>query len=172
MFFMMGNHMEERPSDAAYVVSKGMVLGDHTYDHQDLASLSNTAATSELSRQKTIAQNQTGQIENVFRPPYGSYTGTTYTLGNNLGLSLVSWTHDTKDYTDPPTSQTVNFVLNNAANQRIFLMHDGHANTLAAIPAILDGLKAKGLCSGKIVPATTSIPNEWGDPQFVRVVAF
>lgn len=172
MFFTMGNHMEERPSDAAYVVSKGMLLGNHTYDHPDLASLSDSAVTSQLSRQKTIAQNQTGQVENVFRPPYGSYTSKTYTLGSSLGLSLVTWTHDTKDYTDPPTSQTVNFVVSNAADQRIFLMHDGHANTLAAIPGILDGLRAKGLCSGKIVPATTSIPNEWGDPQLVRVVAF
>jgi peptidoglycan/xylan/chitin deacetylase (PgdA/CDA1 family) len=172
MFFMQGNHLQERPGDAAYVASKGMLLGDHTFDHPDLATLTNAQVTSQLSRQKTIAQNQTGQVEQVFRPPFGSYKASTYDLGNNLNMSLVSWTHDTKDYEDPPTTQTVNFVLNNAKNQTIFLMHDGHPNTLAAIPRILDGLKAKGLCVGKIIPSNTSIPNEWGDPQFVKVVAF
>jgi peptidoglycan/xylan/chitin deacetylase (PgdA/CDA1 family) len=125
-----------------------------------------------MKQQKDLALSTTGQTEQTIRAPYGSYTATTYTLARNLGMELVTWTDDTKDYTDPSVSTTVNFVLNRAANQKIFLMHDGHANTLAAIPQILDGLKARNLCPGKIVPASTSIPNEWGDPQFVRVVPF
>jgi endo-1,4-beta-xylanase len=172
MFFFMGNHMGERPSDAAYVASKGDIIGNHTYDHPDLTTLTDTQVNSQLSRTQTAASSTAGQTPNVFRPPYGSYNSRTYTLGSQLGLNLVSWTHDTKDYNSPPTATTVNFVLSNAADQRIFLMHDGFQNTLNAIPAILDGLKAKGLCSGKIVPSFTSIPNEWGDPQYVRVVAF
>jgi peptidoglycan/xylan/chitin deacetylase (PgdA/CDA1 family) len=172
MFFFKGNAIEARPSDAAYVASQGMLIGNHTYDHPDLAGLSDAQVNSQLSRTQTLVQNNSGQTPNVFRPPYGSYNSRTYTLGNQLGLSLVSWTHDTKDYNSPATSVTVNYVLNNARDQSIFLMHDGFQNTLNAIPAILDGLKAKGLCSGKIVPAFTSIPNEWGDPQYVRVVAF
>jgi peptidoglycan/xylan/chitin deacetylase (PgdA/CDA1 family) len=172
MFFFIGDNVQARPSDAQYASSNGMVIGNHTWDHPDLATLPRAAQTDELKRQKDIVQSTTGQAENVFRPPYGAYTGTTYTLARNLGMDLVSWTDDTKDYTDPSTAATVNFVLSRAADQKIFLMHDGHANTLAAIPQILDGLTAKGLCSGKIVPSATPMPNAWGDPQYVRVVPF
>ena len=66
----------------------------------------------------------------------------------------------------------VSTVLRRAADQRIILLHDGYANTLHAIPQILDGLRARNLCPGKVVPAATSIPNQWGDAQYVRVVAF
>jgi peptidoglycan-N-acetylglucosamine deacetylase len=177
MFFFIGTDggdhgMQPRPSDAQYAASKGMVIGDHTWDHKDLATLSSTAQTDEMKRQKDLAQSLTGQTETVMRAPYGSYTSTTYTLARNLGMELVTWTHDTKDWQNPSVSTIVNFVLNNARDQTIFLMHDGHANTLSAIPQILDGLKSRGFCSGKIVPATTSIPNEWDDPQFVKVVPF
>jgi len=172
MFFFVGDHVQARPSDAQYASSNGMVIGNHTWDHPDMATLSSAAQSDQLKRGKDIVHSTTGQVEDVFRPPYGSYTATTYTLARNLGMALVSWTDDTKDYTDPSTAATVNFVLSRAADQKIFLMHDGHANTLAAIPRILDGLKAIGLCSGKIVPSTTPIPDEWGDPQYVRVVPF
>lgn len=176
MFFVVGNTgangIQPRPSDAQYAASKGMILGNHTWDHKDLTTLSSTGQTDEMQRQKDLAQTTTGQTERTVRPPYGSYTSTTYTLARNLGMELVTWTDDTKDWQDPSASTTVNFVLSRASNQDIFLMHDGHANTLTAIPQILDGLKSRGLCVGKLVPATTSIPNEWGDPQFVKVVAF
>jgi peptidoglycan/xylan/chitin deacetylase (PgdA/CDA1 family) len=172
MFFFKGNAIEARPSDAAYVANQGMVIGNHTYDHPDLSTLSDSQVNSQLSRTQTLITNNSGQTPNVFRPPYGSYTSRTYTLGSQLGLNLVTWTHDTKDYNSPPTNNTVNFVLSNARDQAIFLMHDGFQNTLDAIPGILSGLQAKGLCSGKIVPSFTSIPNEWGDPQYVRVVPF
>jgi len=176
MFFFVGNTgangLQPRPADAQYAASKGMLLGNHTWDHTDLTTLSSAGQTDEMKRQKDLALSTTGQTEQVMRPPYGDYTSTTYTLARNLGMELVTWTDDTKDYTDPAVSTTVNFVLSRASNQDIFLMHDGHANTLAAIPQILDGLKSRNLCVGKIIPATTSIPNEWGDPQFVRVVPF
>jgi peptidoglycan/xylan/chitin deacetylase (PgdA/CDA1 family) len=176
MFFVVGNTgangIQPRPSDAQYAASKGMILGNHTWDHKDLTTLSSTGQTDEMQRQKDLAQTTTGQTERTVRPPYGSYTSTTYMLARNLGMELVTWTDDTKDWQDPSASTTVNFVLSRASNQDIFLMHDGHANTLTAIPQILDGLKSRGLCVGKLVPATTSIPNEWGDPQFVKVVPF
>jgi peptidoglycan/xylan/chitin deacetylase (PgdA/CDA1 family) len=180
MFFFVGVSpntgwgMQARPSDAQYAASKGMVLGDHTWDHKDLATLTNTAQQDEIRRQKDLAQSLTSQTETVIRAPYGSYTGQTYTNARAVGMELMTWTDDTKDWQDPAVSTTVNFVLNRAANQKIFLMHDGHANTLSAIPQILDGLKARNLCVGKIVPTdgSSQIPNEWGDPQFVRVVPF
>jgi hypothetical protein len=57
----------------------------------------------------------------------------------------------------------------------VVLMHDGHTNTLGAIPGILSGLKSMGLCPGMIVPDPTNADNQFdynGLPMNWKVVAW
>jgi peptidoglycan/xylan/chitin deacetylase (PgdA/CDA1 family) len=59
----------------------------------------------------------------------------------------VLWSVDTFDYTQPGTRQIVRRVLAGAKPGAIVLMHDGGGNrsqTLAALPAIVRGLRSKG----------------------------
>jgi peptidoglycan/xylan/chitin deacetylase (PgdA/CDA1 family) len=181
-FFLLGNQMQSFPTMAAAEVAAGNAIGDHTMDHKSftgdsdgLGGLTDSQITSEVQGQANLAQSQAGYTENLFRPPYGDMTQHTFDVVNRLGFTSVMWTYDTNDWQNPTTSAIVNGVVANARNQAVILMHDGHQNTLNAIPQILSGLKSKGLCPGQIVPDPTNADNQFdynGLPMNLKVIAW
>ncbi len=52
------------------------------------------------------------------------------------------WTRN--DYQNRDTEQLITYVLDNAARNRVVLMHDIYPTTVAAAPQIIAGLKAQG----------------------------
>ena len=54
----------------------GCELGNHTYDHKDLATLSSDEISSEIARVDEQLVNLTGEGASVVRPPYGSVNDT------------------------------------------------------------------------------------------------
>jgi peptidoglycan/xylan/chitin deacetylase (PgdA/CDA1 family) len=52
---------------------------------------------------------------------------------------------DSLDYTDPGASAVTRTVLSQARAGSVVSMHFGHSGTVAALPAILDGLRQRGL---------------------------
>jgi peptidoglycan/xylan/chitin deacetylase (PgdA/CDA1 family) len=172
-FFDIGNNMQAYPDAVKAEVASGEALADHTMTHPDLTTLTDEQITAELAGQKQLARSIAGYNEVVYRPPYGAENGNTWNDAFALGLMETTWTYDTNDWQEVPTSAIVNGALANAHDQAIILMHDGRPNTLAAIPQIAAGLRAKGLCSGKIVQSWENpINNAWGYPMYVNVVPF
>lgn len=176
------SHMQQYTSTSAMEIANGNVVGDHTMDHKSLTGASTVASplsdsqiTSEIRGQASLALSQTGVTENLFRPPYGDMSAHTFSFVQGLGFTSVMWTYDTNDWKDPTSSAIVSGVLANVQDQSVVLMHDGHANTLGAIPGILSGLKSMGLCPGKIVPDPTNGDNQFdynGLPMNWKVVAW
>src|SRR5438876_3953920 len=86
----------------------------------------------------------------VFRPPYGEYNTDVVTAANQLGLTVVTCGADANDWVTPQPSADMiaSRILSAARNGAIFLLHEGggnRANTVAALPAIITGLQARGL---------------------------
>jgi peptidoglycan/xylan/chitin deacetylase (PgdA/CDA1 family) len=64
-----------------------------------------------------------------------------------LHLLMVLWSADTQDYLQPGVATIVQRALEGAQPGAILLMHDGGGNrsqTIAALPAIITGLRARG----------------------------
>jgi peptidoglycan/xylan/chitin deacetylase (PgdA/CDA1 family) len=175
-------HMQQYSSTTAMEVANGNAVGDHSMDHQSFTGqsagtrpLTDSQMAAEIQGQASLALSQANYTENLFRPPYGDMNQHTFDLVNSLGFTSVMWTYDTNDWKVPPTSAIVNGVVANARDQAVVLMHDGHTNTLNAIPGILSGLKSMGLCPGKIVPDPTNGDNQFdynGLPMNLKVVAW
>jgi peptidoglycan/xylan/chitin deacetylase (PgdA/CDA1 family) len=147
-FFAVG--VEERYFSAGTLLElrSGDVVGDHTETHPMMASLS-------LHDQREQLQNQIYQIQllgggtpRLFRPPYGSFNATTYRELHHLHLLMILWSTDTGDYARPGTATIVQRALAGAHPGAIILMHDAggdRSQTVAALPAIVHGLRARGL---------------------------
>jgi peptidoglycan/xylan/chitin deacetylase (PgdA/CDA1 family) len=61
---------------------------------------------------------------------------------------MVLWTVDPRDWADPPATTVRDRVLRAVRPGSVVLLHDGTgAHTAAALPMILDGLAARGLCA-------------------------
>ncbi len=123
----------------------GDVLGDHTFTHPDLV-LSDQVRAQLL---KTIAAIRalTGYTPCVFRPPYGDYDASVIQTARSLGLATVTWNVDPADYTQPGAAAIEQRVLAQVQPGSILISHDGggaRGQTLAAYPAIISALRARG----------------------------
>jgi peptidoglycan/xylan/chitin deacetylase (PgdA/CDA1 family) len=169
-FFLWGQHVQQYPQYAKQEVSAGMEVGNHTWDHTDLTTLSSSAISSELSQTQTAIQQAAGVTPTLMRPPNGNYNSTVLSVAGSLGLSkVVIWSYVAGDYTNPqPSASDISSrVLSNTSNGSIILLHDGggdRSNTVAALPSIIQGLQSRGLklvtvsqlLSGTPPPATNT----------------
>ncbi len=123
----------------------GDVLGDHSWSHPYLSS--SREARGQLASTLAAIRSLSGYTPCVFRPPYGAYDQTVLREARSLGLATVLWNVDPSDYTQPGTAAIVSRVLAQVQPGSIIISHDGggpRAQTLAAYPAIIASLRARG----------------------------
>ncbi|MHB0885077.1 MAG: polysaccharide deacetylase family protein [Bacillota bacterium] len=144
-FFLRAKWVEEHPALASAIATKGHVIGDHSYSHQDLTKLGWDAREAELTRSETVFQSVLGRKPTLFRPPYGAYDRVLLGELNKHGYrAAVMWTIDSLDWEEPGADKVEAKVLKNARDGAIVLMHIGSRDGLAALPAIIQGLRREG----------------------------
>jgi peptidoglycan-N-acetylglucosamine deacetylase len=147
-FFAIGSQEQYFSAGTIAEIDSGDVIGDHTETHPMMASLSAHDQYEELFDQMAQIEVVGGRRPRLFRPPYGSFEATTFRELRHLRLLMVLWSVDTADYTLPGTGAIVQSALAGAKPGAIILMHDGGGNraeTIAALPAIVNGLRRRGL---------------------------
>jgi peptidoglycan/xylan/chitin deacetylase (PgdA/CDA1 family) len=80
----------------------------------------------------------------LMRPPYGSTDRTVAAVTRDLGLAQILWAVDPLDWKDRNSGIVTRRVVRGTKPGYIVLMHDIHPTTIAAVPAIIRALKAKG----------------------------
>jgi peptidoglycan/xylan/chitin deacetylase (PgdA/CDA1 family) len=146
-FFNTGAHAKEHPDLVALERTIGSVAG-HSFGDDNYTELHPTVVASDIRRTMMTL----GTSAKFYRPPFGASNTDVRKAIKHAGLLEVMWTVDTKD-SEPP--YTVGNLMKAAAavdGGGIILLHDGWPNTAAAVPAIVNDLRARGLCPGKIVP--------------------
>jgi peptidoglycan/xylan/chitin deacetylase (PgdA/CDA1 family) len=138
--------------DAAELRPDLFELGNHSWDHPDFSELSADAIADQLGRTETGVLAQAGRTTKPwFRPPFGTWDDDVRQAVADAGWAyLVMWDVDTIDWKPTadggPTARDIEAkVVARAEGGSIVLMHLGGWNTLEALPAIVGGLRAKGL---------------------------
>jgi len=147
-FFAIGSQEQYFSAGTIAEIKSADVIGDHTETHPMMASLSAHDQYEELFDQMAQIEVLGGRRPRLFRPPYGSFNATTFLELHHLHLLMILWSVDTSDYTLPGVSTIVHTALAGAKPGAIILMHDGGGNreeTIAALPAIVKGLRKRGL---------------------------
>jgi peptidoglycan-N-acetylglucosamine deacetylase len=147
-FFAIGNQEQYFSEGTVAEVNSGDVIGDHTETHPMMAQLSGHDQYNELFEQMAQVEVVGAKRPRLFRPPYGSFNATTFKQLHHLHLLMILWSVDTADYTMPGTAAIVERALAGAKPGAIILMHDAggdRSETIAALPAIVAGLRKRGL---------------------------
>lgn len=149
-FFSIGQNIAQFPLFLQQGQVGGNAIENHTFTHPHLTALPFATIYQELSKTQKAVLRATGTRPTVFRPPYGEYNADVVTAASQLGLTVVTWGADANDWVTPQPSAEliVSRILSAAGNGAIFLLHEGggnRANTVAALPAIITGLQARGL---------------------------
>jgi peptidoglycan/xylan/chitin deacetylase (PgdA/CDA1 family) len=147
-FFAIGEEERYFSAGSSLELRSGDVIGDHTETHPMMATLSAHDQREQLVEQIARIELLDGPRPRLFRPPYGSFNATTFHLLHELHLLMILWSTDTKDYTLPGVQAIVHTALAGAHPGAIILMHDAggdRSETIAALPAIIHGLRRRGL---------------------------
>jgi peptidoglycan-N-acetylglucosamine deacetylase len=145
-FFCVGSQVAAYPDLARQEIADGHTIGNHTWSHPFLTSLSDAQIKSELTTTGDIIEEATGIRPIYFRPPYGAFNARVLTQANQLGLTTFIWSDDSLDWVGGSPTNITHLVLSTVTDGAIILMHDGGGNrsrTVAALPNVIDGLLAR-----------------------------
>lgn len=146
-FFMVGRSAQADPNEVRAVVAAGNAVGGHTWDHTRLPSLSEQAFAAQVDRTDQLLVTLTGRPLRCVRPPYGRYDRVVVERLATRGLATVLWDADPRDWSRPGVDAIVARVAAGLHPGAIIELHDGggdRSQTVAALPAILDLIAARG----------------------------
>jgi peptidoglycan/xylan/chitin deacetylase (PgdA/CDA1 family) len=154
-FFNIGQNAANRPSLVRTEATDGYLVGNHTWNHPNMATLSSSAQAAELDEATAEQESLIGWGPCAFRPPYGTYDSTTLSLAQQRGMKVWMWSVDTLDWQadGSASSYWVNRIISLAESEGgrqthpVILMHNapsGDPATVLALPTIIRYFASRG----------------------------
>jgi peptidoglycan/xylan/chitin deacetylase (PgdA/CDA1 family) len=154
-FFNIGENEAARPQQVRDEAGLGYLLGNHTWNHPDMTTLSASAQATEMDRATAEQESIAGSAPCAFRPPYGKYTPATESLAQQRNMKFWIWSVDTEDWKADGSSSShwVNRIISLAEQEGgaqahpVVLMHNqpaGNPATVSALPVIIKYFRSKG----------------------------
>ena len=140
-FFIIGSRVSGREDVLKRIERLGCEIGNHTYSHADLTRLSKARCAEEIELANKEFERVVGHGAKLVRPPYGFYNKT---VREAIDYPLVLWTVDTSDWKPRNADELAQYVINNAHDECIILMHDEQSSTVAALEECIPKLIALG----------------------------
>ena len=144
-FFVIGVNVKNYPGIVAEVQARGHEVANHTTTHSHAARLDARALRNEIVECEDEVYKQIGKRCTLFRPPEGAMNDSMRQVVRDLGYTSVLWTLDTRDWAHTPPDKISDYIIQNAKNGDIILMHDyigANSPTVQAletfIPILLD----------------------------------
>jgi peptidoglycan/xylan/chitin deacetylase (PgdA/CDA1 family) len=147
-FFVIGDRVGPHARLLRAMAGEGMELGNHSYSHPRNLATEGAGASRELQLGSAAIRQASGFQPCLFRPPYGQLTPNLVQRAKEAGLTTAKWNVDPEDWRHPGADAIRERVLAGARPGSIVVLHDNvesRGQTLQALPAILDGLRARGM---------------------------
>ena len=171
-FFVVGQNVEAHPGLLSREWNEGMEIGNHSYTHPEMDSVSPLRTKVELDATQRLIEAITGHMTTLWRSPNRADSEPSTEAdfdpvyqGDQLGYLFIGEQIDPTDWKVGITAdEIVKKVLANAGNGNAVLLHDAggdtRAETIKALPRIIEGLQARGY---QFVPASALV----GKPKSV-----
>lgn len=145
-FFVVGRNVAGREALLTRMLAEGHMIGNHSFTHVSLAK-ADAAALRQIDDTQAAIASATGFTPCLLRPPFGLGSRALLRALDRRRLTSTLWSVNPRDYRNPGTAAIKRRVLAGVKPGAIVLDHDGGGDrrqTLAAIPAIIRTLKARG----------------------------
>ncbi|SFR08332.1 polysaccharide deacetylase family protein [Desulfoscipio geothermicus] len=144
-FFMVGQRVSLYPELARKVIEQGSEIGSHSWWHGRLDQLETGQVFADLQSVAEQVYDIVGKEVSLLRPPYGRHSEAMVAAAQELNQQLILWDVDPRDWEDPPPEEIVAKILNQTIPGSIIVLHEGHKNTLQALPEIIQKLRERDL---------------------------
>ncbi|WP_202779651.1 polysaccharide deacetylase family protein [Enterococcus lactis] len=161
-FFVLGENTAQHPEIVKQTAEAGHEIGNHTYDHQNLATLSAQSMTEEVTKADTEIKKVTGKTPAFVRPPYGSVTNVGATI---IQRPIIEWSVDSEDWKTRNPDLILQKIQATVYDGAIILFHDIYPETIRSVPQVIDYLKEQGYritTVGDLLGHPTAVENYYG----------
>lgn len=138
-FFILGSQVHNAPYLLQRMVLEGNEIGNHTYTHKQLTTLSKAKVEEEIYQTQEAIYEVTHQYPSILRPPYGSHNDMVNDCAKET--NVVTWSIDTEDWRSKNADAVVKKVLDEVEDGSIILFHDIFASTAEAIERLVPKLQ-------------------------------
>lgn len=143
-FFVVGTYVENNPDLVKRMVTEGHIVGNHTYSHPDMSSISSKETfEKELSSVEDAYKKITGEdMTKFYRPPQGKYSEENLQMAKEMEYSTFFWSLAYVDWyqeNQPTKEEAFSKLLPRIHPGAIVLLH----STSATNAEILDELLTK-----------------------------
>ena len=141
-FLLCGYRLKDYPKEAKQILEDGHEIGLHGYSHDPMNKMSRRELEQELK--DNLAQLPEGCKPVFLRPPGGASSQTVKDTARDMGLGILNWSVDPKDWATRDVSAITTMVLDNVRDGDVILLHDMTDSSVEAALSIIDRLQAQG----------------------------
>ncbi len=120
-FFMLGIQVSRFPQVAKMVADAGHEIGNHSWNHENLRTLSAGDLRSNLNRTNQLIKEVTNITPKIMRPPYGHVNDF---VKNNTDMRIIMWNIDPQDWKYRNAQTVYQHVRYSAQDGSVVLLHD------------------------------------------------
>lgn len=154
-FFIVGAQVARSPGLVHEIDAAGHEVGCHGEVHVNHLRRSPLGLTDDLRRSRGRLEDLLGRSIDLYRPPQGALTWPSLRAVRSSGLELVLWSRWVRDWERSSTPARIGRLgTRDLQGGEIVLLHDADTyarrsgtwrDTVAALPAIIDGARMGGL---------------------------
>jgi len=143
-FFVLGRRVAGGAATIQRMNILGHEIANHSWSHPNFTSISNARIIDEIVNTNNAIAAITGVEPTLLRVPFGSTNSRVSAVAQDLGLPLIRWSIDTRDWESRNANSIYNIIMQNVSDRDIILLHDIHQPTAQAIERVIPSLVARG----------------------------
>jgi len=148
LFFLTGHFMEEEPDLVKRMVNEGHLVGNHTYDHPNLANVSKERFMDEMRRAEEKFYEITGEeMSKYLRPPEGRFNQEMLDWASEAGYYTILWSLAYVDWhvdAQRGAAYAHEQVMNRIHPGAIILLHSTSSDNADAMADLVPSIRAAG----------------------------
>ncbi|GIO85904.1 delta-lactam-biosynthetic de-N-acetylase [Paenibacillus faecis] len=148
VFFITGHYVKDQPELVKRMAAEGHLVGNHSWSHPDMTTISDSQIKDELDRVKQASAKLTGTDRMAYlRPPRGIFSERVLRVTKELGYTNVFWSIAYKDW-DVNDQKGAPYAYRKVIDQlhpgAVILLHSVSKDNAAALGAIIDEARRQG----------------------------
>lgn len=140
-FFVLGNRVQKYADTLKKAYDMGNLIGSHTYSHKNLFKLNKFQLIREIRDANDSIKNIIGHDVLYLRPPYGNINAN---IKEEANMYTILWDLDTEDWKYKDRNKISNYIIENAHDGAIVLLHDLYETSVDGALDAMEKLRDQG----------------------------
>ena len=143
-FFILGEWGKNNREQIINLYDNGNEIASHGFSHKSYDTLTKEQVAKDIEKSKELLKDITGESLKLIRFPSGAYDSASLDVAKEMGLKVIQWNLDSRDWQNKSSDEIVSFVKNNISGGSILLFHTAKENSLKAVKELIPWLKDEG----------------------------